>query len=588
MRRPEIVAAFLALFFSLALAPQAESADCRPVAIGNPDGNYIVPGSWGEIVYQTADGVDLVLDAYVQRGTELRPGVLVVHGGGWTSGSRVSFVGQFLEILTAAGFNWFSIDYRKGPQDPYPAALEDLRAALAFVRCNAQHFRLDPDRIVLLGEDSGAHLAAMLAAERPEGVRGLVTFGAPFDLTALASLKTDQVLRRYFELEDVAGRTLPDAGCPPGMAHAECNLRLASPFHQVDENLPAVLAVHGAADSEVASEQSQRYCSAVREQGGECDLLLVEGAIHRPENWTPAQWHYKPHLVAWLYRTLDVEPLAHQPYAHDNLHKDIVYNPAASGDAARPDLKLDAWIPDGPGPFPVVILVHGGGWEAGDKVTYLTPLFEPLARAGFAWFSIDYRLTPDHSHAEQLEDLRRAIRFVRHEATRFKIDPDRIALLGESASGQMAVLLGASECPGREEAVDPIEREPCRVQATVSFYGVYDFLPMVRNASPRSLLHRLFGINVLDDHARKRLKDYSPLYRVRAQMPPLLLIHGTNETLWEDAVNLKERLQALGADFELIALQGAPHGMENWEGHPNWESYKPRLIEWLNRKLRSE
>jgi acetyl esterase/lipase len=70
-------------------------------------------------------------------------------------------------------------------------------------------------------------------------------------------------------------------------------------------------------------------------------------------------------------------------------------------------------------------------------VTYVAPLFEPLARAGFAWFSIDYRPTPASTHEDQLADLRQAIRFVRQEHARFNIDPKRVVLIGESASGHM-------------------------------------------------------------------------------------------------------------------------------------------------------
>ncbi len=73
------------------------------------------------------------------------------------------------------------------------------------------------------------------------------------------------------------------------------------------------------------------------------------------------------------------------------LRKDVEY-----GKVEGVSLKLDASIPDGPGPFPTAILVHGGGWEAGDKQTYITYIFEPLSEAGFAWFSIDYRLAPEH------------------------------------------------------------------------------------------------------------------------------------------------------------------------------------------------
>ena len=124
-----------------------------------------------------------------------------------------------------------------------------------------------------------------------------------------------------------------------------------------------------------------------------------------------------------------------------------------------------------------MIVVHGGGWEAGDKVTYITPILESLARAGLAWFSIDYRLTPAFTHEDQLQDLREAIRFVRREHRRFNIDPARIFLLGESASGQMVSLVAT---------------EDHSLAGVVSFYGVDDLNAMVTDASPRSLLVRLF------------------------------------------------------------------------------------------------
>ena len=216
-------------------------------------------------------------------------------------------------------------------------------------------------------------------------------------------------------------------------------------------------------------------------------------------------------------------------------------------------------------------MAHGGGWEAGDKVTYVTPVFEPLARAGFAWFSIDYRLTPAVRHPEQLDDLRRAVAFVRRHARRFRVDPARLALLGESASGQM---------------VAQVATEDRRLAAVVSFYGVYDFLPMITDASPRSLLVRLFGLPVLDDPARALLRRYSPLHHVSSAMPPLLLIHGTNERLWEQGVAMRDRLDAAGARHELFAIEGAPHGMENWEGHPQWTTYKAKLVDWLRETTR--
>src|SRR5262249_19245284 len=91
--------------------------------------------------------------------------------------------------------------------------------------------------------------------------------------------------------------------------------------------------------------------------------------------------------------------------------------------------------------------------EAGDKGTYVTPLFEPLARNGFAWFSIDYRLTPQYPHQDQIEDLPEAIRFVRASEKTFPSHPDAIAAIRESAAGPSARPRRAGRADGRA-AVD--------------------------------------------------------------------------------------------------------------------------------------
>ena len=103
---------------------------------------------------------------------------------------------------------------------------------------------------------------------------------------------------------------------------------------------------------------------------------------------------------------------------------------------ARPagvPLRLDASIPDSLRPQPAVILVHGGGWEAGDKRTYIRPWFDVLNRAGIAWFSVDYRLAPAWKHPAAVEDIETALRWVLSNSRKYAIDPQRIAIIGESA-----------------------------------------------------------------------------------------------------------------------------------------------------------
>ncbi len=231
---------------------------------------------------------------------------------------------------------------------------------------------------------------------------------------------------------------------------------------------------------------------------------------------------------------------------------------------------MDANLPEGSGPFPAVIVAHGGGWEAGDKLTYVSPVLSLLSRTRFAWFSIDYQLTPYVRNEEQLEDLRNAIRYVRVHAGRFNVDPNAIAALGESASGQMVTEIASEPCSG------------CGVQAVVSFYGVYDFVTWASDPHSKPTLDRVFGSWDIS-----KLRRYSPIYHVHSGMPPVFILQGTADELYQGTLAYERRLNQQGVPHELILLDKAPHGMENWVGHPEWEVYQAKLVHWLNAVLRS-
>jgi acetyl esterase len=552
----------LPMSFGDVSAIAADDATCLPLTVTNPDGNYIVPGARGAIVYQRAEGRDLMLDAWAppataggRGGSPVPPAVVVIHGGGFTAGSRVAFVGQFLELLTAAGYPWLSVDYRlNGPLRVADAA-DDVRAAVAFARCHAGDLGIDPDRIVLLGEDAGAALAVSVVERGAPGVIGAVLLGGLFaDAPDRAA-------------SDVAPGFVAPMHVAPGLVAPGLQSRRDSPRPS-----PRFLVVHGTSDTEVPIARAEAWCR--QRAAGTCELLAIEGASHRPENWWPVHWGYKARVGEWLQRLAPASSLQSttrlptdlsMPLA-PGLHKRIPYRANADGQQT-----MDAWLPPHSAtPRPAVVLLHGGGWEAGDRVTYITPLFEPLARAGFAWFSVDYRLTPAVRHSDQLDDVRAALAFIRARAGAFGIDASRLVLVGESASAQIATLLATGDGG---------------LAGIASFYGVYDFLPLVTDAGPRSLAARLFGRTVLDDETRALLRQYSPLHQARRDMPPILLIHGTSERLWEQGVRMAARLAEMGVEHELVRLEGAPHGMENWEGHPEWQFYKPHLLSWIKRQI---
>ena len=238
-------------------------------------------------------------------------------------------------------------------------------------------------------------------------------------------------------------------------------------------------------------------------------------------------------------------------------------------------LTLDAYTPPGPGPFPAVVIVHGGGWVAGNKQTYVRPLFEPLSHAGLAWFSVNYRLAPAYPFPAAADDVSQAVEYVRSHAAEYRVDPRRIAILGESAGGHLVSYVGARN-PG--------------VAAVVSFYGVHDFEARERGLGKVSdNTKALLGVSDFSDAAVKRMREASPAAYVKRQMPPFLMIHGTKDQAvpYDQSVKMCEKMRDAGASCELFTVEGAGHGVENWERTPEFHAYKGKMVDWLQRTLRN-
>src|SRR5437773_4156894 len=174
--------------------------------------------------------------------------------------------------------------------------------------------------------------------------------------------------------------------------------------------------------------------------------------------------------------------------------KDIVYR-----EVQGVRLTLDAHVPEGTGPFPAAVLVHGGGWVAGDKQQYITYIFQPLSDAGFAWFSINYRLAPKYKFPADADDVEAAIRFIKVNAAKYNIDPRRIALIGESAGGHLVSYVGARNRP------------ESRVAAVVSMYGIHDFISACVEWKPvPTEILQLFGISEINADSAPILLKASP------------------------------------------------------------------------------
>ena len=248
------------------------------------------------------------------------------------------------------------------------------------------------------------------------------------------------------------------------------------------------------------------------------------------------------------------------------------------GEAGGEKLLLDAHVPDGEGKFPVAIIVHGGGWGNGDKETDLVPVFAPVA-TNFTWFTINYRLAPTNRWPACFEDVQTAIRWVKQHAAEFKGDPNRIALLGYSAGGQLATLAAM------------LAKKNTQVQAVVGFAPPTD---LVADAQRRGSLDqwpsmkKLLGRDGLDDGTLKLLVEISPIHHVRPGLPPFLLIQGnTDKTVAYDlTLEFQARLKAAGVLCDLITLTNAQHRIADWDKVA--PGFQAKMMAWLGEKLTAE
>ena len=244
------------------------------------------------------------------------------------------------------------------------------------------------------------------------------------------------------------------------------------------------------------------------------------------------------------------------------------------GTAAGTALYLDCAIPEGDGPFAAAIIVHGGGWVRGDRRVDVAPLFRPLEDAGIAWFSIDYRLAGNITQfGTAIEDVRNAVLFVKAHAAEYRIDPERIALIGESAGGQLAAMAALEPAPGAS------------VKAVVGIYAPTDLVSLATDSTfiPAEIRNALHG-TPFESILLARLGQLSPLQNVKPGAPPFLLIHGTSDPLVPFAQSraMCDRLKAAGGSCVLYPVAGAGHGIRWW----NSQTYKTAMTTWLTNELR--
>jgi acetyl esterase/lipase len=261
-------------------------------------------------------------------------------------------------------------------------------------------------------------------------------------------------------------------------------------------------------------------------------------------------------LVNYAARAADGPP---EVPADIVFEKDIVYSSPAGQ-----RLELDMARPKKPnGPSPAIVCIHGGGFRAGNRQHH-DRLCIKLAKCGYVAVTVTYRLAPAHQFPAAVNDVKAAVRWLRANATKYGIDPNRIGATGDSAGGHLALFLGLT---GDVESFDAAEGgnvdQSSRVHCVVDFYGPSDFTKSYDKSVDAAEVLPLFLGGDLKTALHRHILA-SPLYWVTPHAAPTLAIHGTLDpyVAHEQAVWLIDRLKSADVEAELLTLEGAGHGFK--------------------------
>jgi acetyl esterase/lipase len=557
------------------------------------------------VVYGMVSGGALLMDVHWPARSN-GGGILFVAGSGWHSGTDYGATplkgrsargwSEPLAPLTGAGFTVFVLNHRAAPGFRHPDALHDVQRAVRYIRAHAARWGIDRDRIGAIGHSSGGHLVSLLGTMQAEGepaardpadresarVRAVVAAAAPIDLRGLHVHYADQRADRD---EDWLATAIFGAQTVGAYLGQRCMGRgddqriciEASPLTHISGDAAAFLLVHGERDFLVPISHSIMLRDSLRARGGDVQLLAIPDGGHGA--------FPLPRFVPWLADRLGgggaadaavgaAVPAAVPGPSPERLEPNVVYG-MVSGLA----LLMDVHFPERANGR-AVLFISGTGWHApssygasqlkGDPPLGHADWLKPLTDAGYTVFAINHRAAPRFRWPAALEDAQRAVRYIRHNAARWQVDPERIGAVGGSSGGHLVSLLGTLDLAGNPEAVDPVERESAKVQTVVAIAAP---TIMTEFDTPFAVAHVASFVGSPPGGAEGgRYLEASAATHVSADDAPFLLIHGDVDDVvpFRQSEMMLDALLRAGVAAELVRRAGRGHERIGLEGAVGW------------------
>jgi acetyl esterase/lipase len=281
---------------------------------------------------------------------------------------------------------------------------------------------------------------------------------------------------------------------------------------------------------------------------------------------------------------------ADEPYVHT---EDVIYR-RKHGTALTMDVFAPADNPNGA----AIVLVVSGSWRSSHES--IRPQFAAeYTKRGYTVFTVVHGSAPRFSLPEMIEDLHRAVRFVRSRSEQYHFDNDRIGITGASAGGHLSLMIGTTGIAGDPEAKDPVDRLSSRVQAVACFFPPTDLLNYglsgisILGADAAKGVRAPFDFQIYDEASREFVlvtdqerrmeigRQVSPVYHVSADDPPTLIMHGDADRVvpLQQSRLIIEKFKEANVPCELTIKSGGAHG---W---PDIASDVPAFADWFDKHL---
>lgn len=259
-------------------------------------------------------------------------------------------------------------------------------------------------------------------------------------------------------------------------------------------------------------------------------------------------------------------------------------------------LTMDVFQPAEPNKCGVIFLVNGGWFSSKDTPgmeTVLPNRYRPFLDRGYTVFAVVASSQPKFTIPDIVDDVRRSVRFIRHNAARFGVDPTRLGVTGSSSGGHLSLMIATQGGPGKADAPDPVDRESDAVRAVACFFPPTDFLnyggPGIDGVGigPLEPIRAAFGPRSYTESGRRTLgKEISPIYYVTPLLPPTLIVHGDADAVvpLQQSQSFLQRAKDAGVEhLRLVVRPGKGHGWGDfWSSREDLDEF----VNWFDKYLR--